>query len=93
MDIRNNESESRYEAVIDGQVAFSEYDMEGPELVVFTHTVVPDALAGRGIAGQIVKYALDDVRARGWKVVPQCAYVAAYIERHPEYRDLIETNR
>lgn len=53
------------------------------------HTEVPEALEGRGIAGRIVRFALDDVRARGLKAVPRCPYVAGYISRHPEYQDLV----
>lgn len=88
-EIRNNEPESRFETTVDGHTAFSEYDVEGDDRIVFTHTVVPDELSGRGIAGAIVRHALDHVRGRNLKVVPQCAYVAAYIERHPEYQDLL----
>lgn len=88
-DIRHNESESRYETTIDGVVAYAAYDREGEDRIVFTHTIVPDEISGRGVAGAIVKHALDDVRGRQLKVVPQCAYVAAYIKRHPEYEDLL----
>jgi predicted GNAT family acetyltransferase len=89
LDIRNNEQESRFETTVDGSVAFSEYDLEGPNRIVFTHTIVPDELSGRGIAGEIVKFALDSAREQGLTVVPQCSYVAAWIKRHPEYGDLL----
>jgi len=88
-DITRNEQTSQYETTIDGQVAYVAYDLEDPDRIVFTHTIVPDALAGRGIAGEVVKHALADARARNLKVVPQCSYVAAYIKRHPEYEDLL----
>jgi hypothetical protein len=88
-DIRNNEQESRFETTIDGSVAFAEYDLEEPNRIVFTHTIVPDELSGRGIAGEIVKHALDHARDQKLTVVPQCSYVAAWIKRHPEYGDLL----
>jgi hypothetical protein len=88
-DIRNNEQASRFETTADGHVAYTAYDLEDPDRIVFTHTEVPDELAGRGIAGAIVKYALDQARAMNRTVVPQCPYVASYIKKHPEYEDLL----
>lgn len=88
-DITKNEQTSQYETTIDGQLAYVAYDLEDPDRIVLTHTIVPDALSGRGIAGEVVKHVLDDARANHLKVVPQCSYVAAYIKRHPEYEDLL----
>ena len=88
-DIRNNEAESRFETTVDGHLALSAYDLEDPNRIVFTHTEVPEALSGRGIAGAIVKFGLDHARAQNLTVVPQCAYVAAYVKRHAEYQDLL----
>lgn len=89
-DIRHNEQESRFETTVDGQVAFAEYDMEGDDRIVFTHTIVPEALSGRGIANQLVKHALDHAREKKLTVVPQCTFVAAYLQRHPEYQELAQ---
>jgi predicted GNAT family acetyltransferase len=90
-DIRNNEENSQFETTVDGLVALTAYDLEDPDRIVFTHTDVPEALAGRGIAGEIVKFGLDHAREKKLTVVPQCAYVASYIKRHPEYQDLLAT--
>jgi predicted GNAT family acetyltransferase len=90
-DVRNNEQESQFETTVDGHRAIAAYDLEEPNRIVFTHTEVPEALAGRGIAGEIVKYALDYARDHKLTVVPQCAYVAAYVKRHSEYQDLLAT--
>jgi predicted GNAT family acetyltransferase len=92
-DIRNNEDESRFETTVDGHVAFTEYELEEPGNIVFTHTVVPGELSGRGIAGELAKHALDHARGKNLKVVPQCAYIAAYVRRHPEYEDLLAAGR
>jgi predicted GNAT family acetyltransferase len=90
-DIRNNEQETRFETTVDGRIAFVEYDLEDPQRIVFTHTIVPDELSGRGIAGEVVKFGLDHAREKKLTVVPQCSYVAAWIKRHPEYEDLLGT--
>lgn len=89
-DVRHNTEESRYETTVEGEVAVAEYYREG-NTITFTHTIVPEQLEGRGIAGAIVKKALDDAKSEGLQVVPQCAYVRAYIQRHPEYEDLIRS--
>ncbi|CAN5224519.1 GNAT family N-acetyltransferase [soil metagenome] len=86
--VQNNEPESRYELAVDGALAIAAYERRDGALI-FTHTEVPTALEGRGIASRLIKGALDDARAQGLKVVPLCAFVAAYIERHPEEQDLL----
>ena len=88
-DIRHNEQQSQFEMTIDGYTGYAAYDLEDPDRIVFTHTVVPTELEGRGVASAIVKHALDHARAKGLKVVPQCAYVASFIKRHPEYEELV----
>lgn len=88
MDVRNNEARNRYELEVDGALAIAEYRLR-PGRITFTHTEVPDALEGRGIGSKLVRAALDDARARGLKVVPLCPFVKRYIEKHPEFRDLL----
>jgi uncharacterized protein len=87
-EITNNAAASRYETVVDGITAYAAYTV-ADDVVTFTHTIVPEELGGRGIASRLIRHALDDVRSRGLKVVPRCPFVAAYIEKHPEYRDLV----
>jgi predicted GNAT family acetyltransferase len=80
---------SRYEAVVDGQVvAFADYRANGP-IVVMPHTVTAPQMRGRGYAARVVRFALDDIRASGAKVVPSCWFVAQYIDEHPDERDLL----
>ena len=88
-DIRNNEESSRFETTVDGHTAFASYDLEDPDRIVFTHTEVPEQLSGRGIAAEIVKHALEHARSKKLTVVPQCAYVASFIKRNPEYGGLM----
>lgn len=88
-EIRLNEQNSQYETQVDGQTAYVSYDLEDPNRIVLTHTIVPDELSGRGIAKDLVKHALDDARSKGLTVVPQCSYVSTFITRNPEYGDLV----
>lgn len=86
--VRHSPEAGRYEAVVDGYLSVCEYELAGGQMV-FTHTLVPPELRGRGIAEQLVRAALADARAAGRKVVPDCSYVAKFIERHREYQDLL----
>lgn len=85
--VSHNESKSQFEATVDGKVSVAGYKMS-PGTITFTHTAVPEELNGRGIAARIVTAGLDYARSKGLKVVPQCPYVAKYMEKHPEYNDL-----
>lgn len=86
--VQHNPEAGRYEAVVDGHLSVCEYGLSGDRMI-FTHTLVPPELRGRGVAEQLVRAALADARAAGRKVVPQCSYVAKFIERHREYQDLV----
>lgn len=83
-----NELMQRFELSIEGKMAVLEYVEQGDNVLAFTHTFVPPELRGRNVAAILTKFALDDVRRQGKKVVPQCSYVAAYLERNKEYADL-----
>jgi predicted GNAT family acetyltransferase len=87
-DVRDNIDRHRFELVEDGHLAFAEYRIDGA-VITFTHTIVPPEIGGRGVAGRLISAALAQVRQRGLKVVPQCSFVAAYIQRHPELGDLL----
>jgi len=86
--VRDNKAEHEFELVVDGHRAVAAYQMEG-DTIVFTHTIVPRAIEGRGVASKLIRAALDSARDRGLKVVPQCPFVAAYIKRHPDTQDLL----
>jgi predicted GNAT family acetyltransferase len=88
MDIVDNAAASRYETHVGDEVAFVDYKKHDG-VIVFTHAEVPQDLEGHGLAGHLAKRALDDARANGLRVVPRCPFIASYIERHPEYGDLV----
>lgn len=87
-EVRHNKEHRRYEMEVDGLLSVADYQLQDGKML-FTHTGVPRELEGRGIAGKIVKFALEDARAQNLKVVPLCSYVATYIRRHAEYQDLL----
>ncbi len=58
-------------------------------VITLVHTEVDPAHGGQGHAATLARGALDDARSRGLKVVPSCPYVASYIEKHPDYADLV----
>lgn len=88
--VRNNEEAQRYEAEVAGQVAITQYQRTG-DSIIFTHTEVPAALEGHGIAAKLARTALDDAAAHSLVVVPLCPYVASYIRRHQEYLPLVDS--
>lgn len=87
--VRHNAAEHRFETQVDGYLAVAEYERDGSHLTM-THTFVPPELRGRGIAEKLVRPALEYARKEGLTVVPACSYVAVFMQRHLEYRDLLE---
>jgi predicted GNAT family acetyltransferase len=88
--VEDNEAAQRYEVRLGDARALLQYERKG-DRIVFLHTEVPAALEGRGIGSALARGALDDARARGLSVVPLCPFVRAYIQRHPEYLPLVDS--
>jgi uncharacterized protein len=86
--VRDNKAQSRFELDVEGGIAFANYRAT-PPAVIITHTETPRALRGRGIASELVKGALALIRADGHKVMAGCGFVVDYLEKHPEYADLV----
>lgn len=78
----------RFEMLVEGHIAFAAYRREG-DVLTLTHTIVPTALAGKGIGSKLIAAILNQVRAQGLKVVPECSFVQAYLQKHPEETDLV----
>ncbi|MEB7504363.1 GNAT family N-acetyltransferase [Arthrobacter koreensis] len=92
MNIQHNPAEHRYEAINDGDgtvAGFAAY-RDQPGSRAFTHTQVSDAYQGQGIASELVRFAADDVRAAGLRLVPYCPYVARWLKKHPEYSGIVD---
>ena len=94
MQLGRDDDQRRYTATVDGAVVGVAEYMTTPELVVFTHTETDVSMEGQGVASQLVRFALDDVRGRGLAVLPLCPFVKAYIGRHlDDYGDLLYESR
>lgn len=87
--VRDNPRELRYELVDGGELLGEiRYTLE-PGVITLVHTEVAPSVEGQGVGSRLVAGALEDIRARGLRLVPLCPFVAAYLRRHPEYRDLV----
>jgi hypothetical protein len=74
---------------VDGNRAHLDYTLDGGVMTI-THTKVPPAIGGRGIAGELMAAALDTARAAGWTVNPACSYAKAYMANHPDKQHMDE---
>jgi hypothetical protein len=86
--VRDNPALSRFELDANGVTAVANYKLDG-NVMTFTHTEVPPEARHGGIASRLIDGALQMARARGVKIVPRCSFVQAYIDQHPEVRDLL----
>ncbi len=84
----DNPARHRYEMVIEDEIAFVTYAHQDGHLVL-QHTEVPQAFAGRGIGSMLARSVLENVRRRGLVIVPACEFIAAFIERHPDFADVV----
>lgn len=87
--LTDNISEARFEMPVEGHTAFVTYRRCDDGVISLNHAEVPRALEGRGIGARLVRATLDQVRSEGLKVVPRCSFIRAFIERNPEYADLL----
>jgi predicted GNAT family acetyltransferase len=89
IEVVHNEAQKRFEVSQDGHFAELDYRRVG-DRIIFTHTGVPAALEGRGIASALAKSGLTYARDHGLEVVPLCPFIKGYIERKPEYQALVK---
>jgi predicted GNAT family acetyltransferase len=91
--VTDNPEEQRYEIRLGDELAgFVQYRAK-PRLIALIHTEVDERFEGRGLASKLIAFALDDARRRDLAVLPFCPFVNAYIQRHPEYVDLVPADR
>ena len=90
-DVRRNDDEGQYEIWVDGErVGFTQFRVREDGVLVFPHTVIDEDQRGKGLGGQLIGAALDDVRARGERIVAECEAVRGFVDEHQEYADLVE---
>lgn len=87
-EITDNTARHRFELEEDGKLAFADYRRNGDQLVI-PHVEADPALRGTGTAGRLMEGVLAHARQEGLKIVPLCAYAAAYMRRHKEHADLL----
>ena len=84
----HNTKLDRYEFDLGDSTAYLSYEQEG-NCLHLTHTIVPRQHEGQGIARALVEAAFHDIRKRGLRIVAHCSYVVRYVERHPEWHDIV----
>jgi predicted GNAT family acetyltransferase len=87
--VQHNPAQNCFETTVDGFRSVLEYERGNGEIVM-THTFVPPALRGRGIAEKLVRAGLDYARSEQYRVIPSCSYVDLFIRRHPEFQTLVD---
>jgi uncharacterized protein len=91
--ITDDTDSQRYVIRVDGKRAgLLQYRLH-PELIELVHTEIYEEFEGRGLGGQLISFALQDARERGLAVLPFCPFVNDYIQRHPQYLDLVPEDR
>ena len=86
-EIQHDGARHRFTTTVDGHEAYVEYERQG-DVMTITHTIVPSAIGGRGIGGDLVRHAMDHARADGLRVEPACSYADAWLRKHPDHADL-----
>jgi predicted GNAT family acetyltransferase len=85
--VTHDTARQRFEATVDGQLCVADYQLRG-QVMWMTHTGVPSAVGGRGIAAELVRVALAWAEEQGYLVEPSCSYVEVYMRRHPQTQKL-----
>ena len=87
--MQDDPANRRFELLIDGSLAgVADYELRDG-IVVFTHTEVGAEFQGMGVGSALARGALDQVRERGDRIIPECPFIAEYVQRHPQYQDLL----
>jgi predicted GNAT family acetyltransferase len=86
--VRDNPELNRFELDVDGDTAVAYYRIDN-DVMVFTSTQTPPRLRSQGVASELIRNALEFARARGLKVQADCSFVADYVQRHPEFQNLL----
>ena len=88
LDVRNNATAERFEVTLGDTIGLIDYQRQGTTYIS-THTSVPEAYGGQGVADRLAHVALETAKAAGAQVVPLCPFVKKYIQRHKEYESLV----
>lgn len=86
MNVIDNAASRRFEVTVDGHTAFLDYETRG-QVLALLHAETPSPIQGRGIAGEVTRFAMEYAREHGLRVLPLCGYVRAWLRDNPEYAD------
>ena len=89
-EVIDNPEAGRFEMRLAEQIAVADYRIVG-DVITFSHTEVPKEFEGQGYGSTLIRHALDQVRSRGLKVKPLCPFVAWFIQKNPQYSELLAT--
>lgn len=84
-----NQEKKRFELEVEGKIAYIEYILNNENIMFLTHTEVPVGLEGKGVGSTIVSKVLDYIKENGYTLAPLCPFVAAYVKRHPERKEIL----
>jgi uncharacterized protein len=90
IEVQDNAAQHRFEVLVDGEVAGKALYQSRPGAIIVTHSEVDPRFRGQGLANELARRTLDEIRGRGLHVVPLCPFFARYVDQHPEYLDLVE---
>lgn len=88
-EVKLNTEKNRFELVVQDAMAIIEFEKLEPNILDLTHTEVPRELSGKGVGSKLVSGSLKYIRDNNLKVIPSCSFVKSYMEKHPEWNDLI----
>jgi predicted GNAT family acetyltransferase len=89
VELLKNEDKKRFELHVEGHVALIEYILTNQNVMYLTHTEVPIGLEGKGVGSSIVVKALKYIKSNNFTLAPLCPFVAAYLKRHPEWKEIL----
>ena len=89
MEVVHDSAARRFRLPLDDGEAYLEYTERGPHTLDLLHTVVPPSEQGHGIGSHVVEHALQYAREHGYRIVPSCPFVRAWLAEHAEYQDLV----
>jgi predicted GNAT family acetyltransferase len=90
IEVQDNAALHRFEVLVDGEVAGKAVYQSRPGAIIVTHSEVDPRFRGQGLANELARRSLDQIRERDLNVVPLCPFFARYVETHPEYLDMVE---
>ena len=89
-EVQHDKENKRFYIQVNGKEAHMTYRYKDNTTVVYQHTYSPPELRGGGVAGKVVRAALEWARSQNLKVIPTCSYVVSFVHRHPEYQDIAD---